>query len=110
MAGTLVAANTVALTSNGTSAGVVTIANTALFPAGTICWLVDDDSDSGLRVKVIKVLTTTTLTVRAIPLPDMMRAPTYGNVSDVSAYTTAKHSTLNCEQQVVDEYASFHSL
>lgn len=109
MAGTLVAANTAALTANATAAGVVTVANTALFPAGSICFL-SGDTQTSVRVKVIKVTSATTLVVRIVPYPEMLVAPTYGNASDVSNFTTARNSKLHCEQQVVDEYASYHSL
>ena len=109
MAGKLVAANTAALTANGTAAGVVTVADTTLFPAGSICYLYADTQTS-VCVKVIKVTAATTLVVRIVPNPQILIAPTYGNSSDVSAFTTVRNAKLNCEQQVVDEYASYHSL
>lgn len=110
MAGTLVANNTAALTANGTTAGVVTVANSALFPAGSICWLNGDALDS-VKVKVIKILSATTLSVRIIPEPSLNeQIPLYGQVSDISAYTTAKNSRINVEQQVIDEYAAYHLL
>jgi hypothetical protein len=85
----------VSLTANGTSLGVLTVPDTTVFPQFSRCWL-NGTSLPELEVIVSRVLTSTTLQVRAATLP-------INQLSNVSAYTTAASSTLTINPQTVGE-------
>jgi hypothetical protein len=109
MASKLVAQNMALLTANGTTQGMLTVADTSLFPAGCFVFLIGNTVPS-VKCKVIKVLSATTLTVRIVPSPEELNSPLYGWLSDVSTYTTADSAKLYIEHQAYDEYASTHLL
>lgn len=114
MAGKDVAAVGADFTSDGTSAGLVTVASTTPFRESAVCWLSGTALPS-IKVKIIQIIDGTTMKVRKLPddlaldltsggvkgvriLGDF--APKYGT-SDISAYTTTATAHIDMEQQLI---------
>ena len=76
--------------------GDVNIVSTADVLPGSVGWLTKDDGSATIRVKVVRVVSGTTLSVKPY---DPAAAPTYGR-ANVAAYTGGG-STLHIEAQVV---------
>lgn len=91
----------VALTANGTTAGVCTVGagNAAKFTVGARGYLTDNNQNS-IPIKVIATDTTAnTVTVRQVNEPGTtIKGPNYG-ATDVSGYTTVNGATLVQERQ-----------
>lgn len=82
------------LTANGSAAGYATVTSNAAFYPGAKGWLQDDDG--ARRILIVSLSSTDKIYVRFIrDENDTMRGigPSYG-YSDISAYTTAKHSRI----------------
>lgn len=97
------------LAQNGSAAGYVQVASNADFYPGAKAWLINDDAGSNQRVLIVSLGSSDKLYLRFI-LEENARIgfpqPSYG-LSDCSAYTTAKHSRICMEAQVVPVVAAF---
>lgn len=94
-----------ALTANGTSAGVVTVASTTPFYAGAEAFVKDDNS-TGVKVIITRLLSSTTMQCRPLldadePLEAQKNAMNYAAGGDLSAYTTAQNARIEMPSQVV---------
>jgi hypothetical protein len=85
-----------ALTANGTTGGIATIASNTGWLAGAIANLTADDQDP-LEVKIVEQIGSTQLRLRATDSDVKAR----GGFTDISAYTTAQNARLSMAQQVV---------
>lgn len=89
----------VALTGNGTTSGVVTVADNTPFYPGTAVWIYGTTA-AKLNCVVTDLVGTTGVKLRAIGQPlTLAGAPKYGN-SDMSAYTTADGATISIPAQL----------
>lgn len=90
-----------AFTSNGTTAGIVTVADSSPFYAGCVAWIKSSGQPSA-RVIIVAIPSATTIKVRFIGETDIDRIPLqiYGGASDISAYTTAQNATISMESQL----------
>lgn len=79
-----------------TAKGVLTVGSTTdLFP-GANAWVNKDDGSARARVKILAILSATTLSVRRYANDDERSAPNYG-LSDMTGFNGASH--LNQELQ-----------
>lgn len=92
-----------ALTANGTSLGVVTIASTAKYMAGATVWI-RSSTQAELECIVAEVLSSTTLALRR------KDAANKSGRSPMNVYLTADGASLDMESQVVpvfDQYVAY---
>lgn len=110
--------DTQALTANGTTTGLITIADIRNFHKGAIVYLKDNDT-APRKYKIGAIAYTTapagTLQLRAInDIPGVdnttgapiLNAISYG-FSDVSAYTTAQNAVVSIPKQIVEADPSY---
>lgn len=83
-----------ALTANGGSNGILTVASTAQFVAGAQAFLAGVVAPN-IQVRIVSILSSTTLTVQPWASNQL------GNLMDCSAYTTADSATLGQPDQDV---------
>lgn len=89
------------MTADATSAGVVTVASTTPFYPGQRAWL-SDNAGLSVHVQVVKVPSSTTMTVRKIPdSGSSVQTLTYSAGSDVSAFKSANAARIDAPAQVV---------
>lgn len=96
-----------AVTANCTDKGVITIASTANWYPGQIAML-SNNAPSSQRIKILEILTGTTMRAKALPLVDNVAAISgqpntlnYYAGSDLSAFTLATSSRVDAPRQTV---------
>ncbi len=99
-----------ALTVNGDATGYATVADTSGFYVGCLGWLRNDDGDAACkRVIIVDVKSAVLVGVRFIAADNEQQQSiqVYGGRSDLSAFTTAKHSKLYMEGQLAKYEPAF---
>lgn len=104
-----VAAVAAAFAADGDTTGKIQVASSANFFVGTIGYLQRDDLDK--RCVVVAVPDGTHVQVRIIADDNEQQGPVqrYGGFSDLTGWTTAKHSTVSVPQQIARVEPSWQS-
>lgn len=93
--------------SAATNKGVLTVTSQTNLRPGAKAWVTKDDGSNSARVKILQVLSATSVLVRRYPNDDEGSQPTYGR-SDMSAFATASHICQEVQNVVVDPSFSDH--